>query len=146
MKIVHKKPPVLDVEAYVSAVKKSGKRPTIATLLVLCVDDHVAGGLRAGALLKDLAKLVTLDPPEPLDKFLGVSHHHVECDGLMTWVFDMRGFFQEAVENFMTDYPELKLRPVDCPNPSPLGTKELEAALAQKGKMSANAAKHLMKL
>eukprot|EP00971_Amphidinium_carterae_P228923 4541547-Amphidinium_carterae.1 len=72
MKIVHKKPPILDVEAYVSAVKKSGKRPTIATLLVLYVDDHVAGGLRADALLKDLAKLVTLDPPEPLDKFLGV--------------------------------------------------------------------------
>eukprot|EP00971_Amphidinium_carterae_P130238 2580214-Amphidinium_carterae.1 len=46
----------------------------------------------------------------------------------------------------MIDYPELKLKPVDCPNPAPLGTKELEAALAQKGKMSANAAKHLMKL
>eukprot|EP00971_Amphidinium_carterae_P325001 6455056-Amphidinium_carterae.7 len=99
-KITHKKPRVLDVEAYVSAVQNSGKRPTIATLLLL----------------------------------------------LLTWVFDMRGFFQEAVANLMSDYPELKVRPVDCPNPSPLGTSELESALTQKGTMSTNAAKHLMKL
>eukprot|EP00971_Amphidinium_carterae_P121893 2413626-Amphidinium_carterae.1 len=54
VRFTHKKPPILDVDAYVTAVKKSGMKPTIATLLVLYVDDHVAGGLRAATLLKDL--------------------------------------------------------------------------------------------
>eukprot|EP00971_Amphidinium_carterae_P065325 1294705-Amphidinium_carterae.1 len=144
--VTRKRPPVLDVERYVQEVSRRKLATTTATVLVVYVDDLVCAGPGAKDLLCRLGRLVKLDPPEPLDKFLGVTHHDVTLSDSVTWVFEMRGFFDDAVKSFQSDYPSWTLKNVDCPNPSPLGPKEMDALLSEPGNMAPNAAKHLMKL
>ena len=119
-------------------------------VFVLYVDDLVMlGGPSLTGLIKELQKVVEMEEPAPLNKYLGCSHsisttgekgsRITECE------FDMQDYTLAAIDEYVKN-TGLTLKSAPTPFAPVLPSDQLDVLLATKGRFGEHAASHLMKL
>ena len=117
---------------------------------VVYVDDLVTlGGPHMKHVIAKLRETIQMEDPACLQRYLGCVHHvsrkKAEGEDITEVVFDMRTYFEAAVNQYLELVSE-KLLKVTSPYAPRPDDKELEALIAEEGKLKAHAASLVMKL
>ena len=123
----------------------------VATVsLVVYVDDPVMVGTEFLVdIIAEIRKNIKMDEPSDLQKYLGCVHHvtqkMVEGETITNATFDMKNYFQAAIDQFLELATE-KLNEVNTPFAPRLAPEELDSLMAGRSIFADHAASLVMKL
>ena len=124
--------------------------PEHMACIVVYVDDLVMfGSKRLMDVIRDLQKVIQMEEPKEIGKYLGVIHDIIRSDQgkhtITKVTYDMEKFFRSALEEYVKIAP-WKLTEVVTPFAPRLAQDELDRPLGEEGKMASQAASLVMKL
>ena len=123
----------------------------VATVsFVVYVDDLVMVGTEFLVdIIAEIRKNIKMDEPADLQKYLGCVHHVtqkiVEGETITNVTFDMKNYFQAAIDQYLELATE-KLNEVNTPFAPRLAPEELDSLMAERGILADHAASLVMKL
>ena len=137
------------IEAWPSVFKclKDGK---LVALFIVYVDDLVMMGTPAmKPILERLRKVIQMEEPHDMGKYLGCTHHmstRTILGELVTHVkFDMRQYFRSALEQYRT-LSGKSVSIVATPHAPRIDPKDMNSLIETPGELAPHAASLLMKL
>ena len=124
--------------------------PEHMACIVVYVDDLIMfGSKRLMDVIRDLQKVIEMEEPKEIGKYLGVVHDIIRSDQgkhtITKVTYDMEKFFRSALEEYVKIAP-WKLTEVVTPFAPRLAQDELDRLLGEEGKMASQAASLVMKL
>ena len=137
------------VEAWPSVYKCMDGEKLVA-MFIIYVDDLVMMGLPAMMpILERLRKVIQMEDPHDLGKYLGCMHHlstrTVMGERVTQVQFDMRQYFKSALEQYLSVSGKT-VSPAATPHSPRIDPKEMDKLIEAPGELAPHAASLLMKL
>ena len=113
---------------------------------MLYVDDLlIIGNHQLDSTIAEIRKIIHMDDPTPIDKYLGCRHYFVHGQSTATCTFDMRDYLRAAVKDFVAT-TGIDPKPAATPYAPDLPREQADKLLGQPGVLGPQAAHFLMKV